>query len=334
MSTGRRRIWSEYVPYDALVSPPLLRALASRSIELLVAVTPDLAADAVRVVHACRNAGVRVGLWPMLADADGRWASAANGERFCAFVHDLVDDLEARAALPHGMAIDLEPSIVRMRRLVHGHWAAGPAKRQDPAAPYRELVAALEHRGMEVLAAVLPPVVLRPPRVGRGWQRLLDTPVDAIPFTHLSAMAYTSLFQGYSRGLVRRCDAVALLARLAREAHQRHGTRAGISVGAVGIGALGDEQTYRSVAELVEDVSVVRAAGIEDIALFNLDGVLARPPIEQWLDALAHTPPADSPVRSTLCATALWQIMRSLGRISSLLEPARSCRYNNASPCA
>ena len=323
MRTVRRRIWSEYVPYDALVSRSLLRALASRSIELLVAVKPALTADVVRVVHACRSAGVRVGIWPMLADADGRWASAANGEQFCAFARALIDELEARAALPHTIAIDLEPSIARMRRLVHGHWASGPAsQRPDPAAPYRTLVAALERRGLEVLAAVIPPVVLRPPRVGRGWQRLLDTPVDAIPFTHISAMAYTSLFQGYSRGLVRRRDARALLARLAREAHQRHDTRAGISIGAVGIGALGDEQTYQSVAELGEDVGLVRAAGIEDIALFNLDGALARPPLEPWLDALVHTPPAVSPAPTTLCASMLWQLMRLVGRTSSIVEPA------------
>lgn len=316
----RRRIWSEYVPYEVLGSRALLRSLATRSIELIVAVTPELAPRAADVVHACRDAEVRVGLWPMLADADGRWASASNAERFCGFARALVGDLQARAALPGQLAIDLEPSIARMRRLVHGRWAPLPAQHGSrPAALYRMLITELAELGMDVLAAVVPPVILGPPAVGLGWQRLLDTPVDALPVTHVSAMAYTSLFEGYSRGLVRRRDATALLARLSREAQQQQGVRASISIGAVGTGALGDEQTYRSVDELVEDVGIVRAAGVEDIALFNLDGVLRRPPMDAWLDALVATPPACTPTPQPLRATAIWQVLRLAGRAGKLI---------------
>lgn len=54
----------------------------------------------------------------------------------------------------------------------------------------------------------------------------------------------------------------------------------------------------RAEHELSDDVALVRLCGVEDIALFDLSGVLARPGAERWLDALVHTPLArDRPRR-------------------------------------
>ncbi|MEQ9073301.1 MAG: hypothetical protein RLP09_05550, partial [Sandaracinaceae bacterium] len=148
-----------------------------------------------------------------------------------------------------------------------------------------------------------PPVVL-PGRAGRGWQRALGTPIDA-GYDVLSAMLYTSLFEGYGFGVVRRDDARALLDRFARESRARFGPRASASLGAIGVGALGDERTYRDPAELAEDVALARAAGVEDLALFDLSGALARPPLGAWLDALVETPPAPEGARQTPRARAV-----------------------------
>lgn len=92
-------------------------------------------------------------------------------------------------------------------------------------------------------------------------------------------MSYTSLMEGYSRSMLRRRDARALLWAAAGAAVHRFGARAGVSLGCVGTGALGDERSYHSAAELADDVAIVRAAEIADIALFDLAGLLQRPPI-------------------------------------------------------
>lgn len=315
MTSPRRYIWSEHVPYESLRAPAVLRALAERAITPIVAVTPPLVDRAAGVVRACRDAGLGVGLWPMLDDVHGRWASAANTARFCALARALVDTLDAGDALPDLVAIDLEPPIERMRRLLRGRWAPPPPGRgRDAAQGYGALIDAMERRGIEVMAAVMPPVVMSAPAVRRGWQRFLETPVDELRLAHVSAMVYTSLLEGYSRGAVRRRDARGVLARLARDARQQLGARAGVSLGAVGVGALGDERTFRSVAELADDVATARAAGVDAIALFNLDGALARPPLEAWLDALAHTPPARAAPPATWRARALWRCLTLAGR--------------------
>lgn len=326
---ARRRLWSEYTPYATLQEPALLAELGRRDLQLAVAVTPALAPQLPAVLRACRAHGVAVALWPMLSDTQGRWVSAENAAAYCAMVRQLLDSLAAQALLPQALAIDLEPPIERVRRLKNlqpGQRAPRPPAlekdrtRAAVAAAIVDLSAlasAARARGLELLAAVMPPVVVSPEAAARGWQRLLRTPIDALPLDRVSTMAYTSLFEGYSRGVLRRADSRALLYKLAASTRARYGARASISLGAVGTGALGDERTFRSAAELREDVGIVGAAGLTDLALFNLDGALSRPPLAEWLDALVATPPS-APPPATLRAELLWQALRATGTLAGL----------------
>jgi hypothetical protein len=125
---------------------------------------------------------------------------------------------------------------------------------------------------------------------GAWIQRVLGTPVSALPVDRHSVMAYTSLIEGWSGGWISRRSAEALLSACARLARVRFGARASLSLGTVGPGAFGDEPCYRDVDELARDVELACAAGIDEIALFDLGGVLRRPPAEAWFAALCAPP--------------------------------------------
>jgi hypothetical protein len=130
-------------------------------------------------------------------------------------------------------------------------------------------------------------------------------------------MVYTSILEGWSRGALRRKHATALLAAASRRTARRWGAASGISVGCVGTGAFEDEPIYRTPAELADDVAIARAEGCEDLSLFDLGGVLARPPAEAWLDAFAEAS-ADARVlpsrrvaaARTLARAATWALAR------------------------
>jgi hypothetical protein len=295
-SAGSRAVWSELVPYRELCEPRVLSLLRSRSLSVQVAVTPNLVHGVGDVVRACRAAGVRVGLWPMLERHAGRWPSASNVEAFVTFVDELLEVLDRGATLPDELAIDLEPPIFDLGRLLRLEAQVIARRlvldlRPDVVQRYCDLVHAIHGRGITTLAAVLPVLLSDRPGTG-GWQRFLGTPTDEPPFSRVTVMLYSSLIEGYGRGAVSRHDALSLLAVAARATAKRYGQGASLSLGAAGTGALGDEPTYRSCAELVEDVAVARAAGIDDLLLFSLGGVLARPRPEAWLDALVATEPA------------------------------------------
>jgi hypothetical protein len=277
----RCRVWCETLRYDELAGSSLGARLQHHGIDLLLAVRPWQLPEVAELVRALQAAGVFVALWPMLADADGRWASAATHRDYIAFT----DELLARAPFADELVLDLEPPIATLARWKAGRptWRASPHR--YPVAR-RALIAAVDrwrvtHR---ITTAILPFLALE--LRGQWLQRVLGTPTSGLAVARHSVMAYTSLFEGWSRGLVDRRRAEALLTGCARLTRRRFGDRAAISLGTVGPGAFGDEPSYRTVGELARDVALARAAGIEEISLFELGGIVRRPPIEPWLEAL------------------------------------------------
>lgn len=290
----RRRVWSETLPFTALTERSTLALLSRYGVELIAAVRPwDLAALP-GLLGACNDAGVSVGLWPMIEDADGRWASASNAPRFTAFARTLLDSLPP-GALVRDLAIDLEPPfgvlstamrsptavLPSVSSLGDAGWAA--ARRE-----FRSLIGEVHDRGVECSATVLP-FVLLDPSIGpiRPVQRALSVPVDALPWDHVNVMLYTSLFEGWSGGLIGRARALDLLARGTTATSRRFGAHSGVSVGCVDVGAFGNEPRYRDPSELAADVAVSRARGVGVINLFDLGGVLRRGPAEAWFEALS-----------------------------------------------
>jgi hypothetical protein len=294
--------------HGRLCDRALLDSLARRSIELVVAVFPSTLPTLPRVFDACRDAGVPASAWPMLADTDGRWANASNAEAFIRFALEV-----SRHASE--IIFDLEPPIASLRGLSRGRLEALPSRLAFDAS-LRHLQSACERLradGVSVHAAALPLVLLD--RLGgpARWQARLGTPVDGIGYASVSVMAYTTMIEGWSRSVVRRDDARAILHEIAIATSRRFGDRASISLGAVGTGAFGDEALYRTPSELADDVAVARAAGVDDLALFDLAGVVGRPPLDDWLDVFVATAPATSVPR----AGRRMQLFRAAARIAS-----------------
>jgi hypothetical protein len=303
------RIYCETLPYDDVVRPRTVALLRRYRLELVLAVRPWQVLELPRVARTLAEAGVPVSVWPMLADEQGRWANADNTPSFARLLRDAIGRLVEAGSAPGEVLLDLEPSFAHARALAVSAGSAGegalsrarallglggtrpgPASARAMDAASNELgrsITELHDRGIGTASAIWPLVALDMPGE-RGWQSLLGTPVDALGTGRISVMVYTSILEGWSRGAVRRRDATALLSAASRRVTRRWGERAGVSLGCVGTGALVDEPVYRGPAELAVDVALARAAGVSDLSLFDLGGVLGREPAEAWLDAFAY----------------------------------------------
>jgi hypothetical protein len=199
------------------------------------------------------------------------------------------------------LVIDLEPAFAELERWKAWRPRWGARKAGSPAGlrPANDDYAAArlafaeaitrwqraeDGQARRVTTAVMP--MLAFDTAGQWMQRALGTPADDLHVQRHSVMAYTSLFEGWSRGLVGRRRAEWMLGLCARRSRTRWGALAGMSLGAVGTGAFGDEPVLRDPAELARDVAIARDAGIAEISLFELGGVLRRAPAEAWLEAL------------------------------------------------
>jgi hypothetical protein len=175
------------------------------------------------------------------------------------------------------------------------------------------LAARVRATGAEALAAVVPMCLYDAPG-GGGWQRVMGTPIDDVPWDRATAMLYTSIFEGWSRRTLSRDHARALLVDGCRRVRSRFGARGGVSLGAVSTGALGDEPTYRDPRELADDVALCVSEGVGDITLFDYAGVLRRAPAEAWLDALVAPPEAPRSPQRSLRVHALLGFAAAVGR--------------------
>lgn len=306
-------MWSELFSPRELARPGHAGLLRRYRLGVIAAVRPWQLDEIDRLLDWARDEGLRLSLWPMVSDADGRWLSAATVPAFTQLFSKLVPIVEraaARGAAPAEIALDLEPDLSSVARMFRGGRAGASAAlstirfgwSRDGLERARRLITfadALSTRlgslGIAQSAAVVPFTLFDPVATPRrssrslprpaGFQRLLGTPVDALRLEHVSAMAYSTLMLEAGRPLLRRRDVVAFVELLGRAAVERFELRAGLSLGAVGVGALGDEPIYASPTELAEDTLAAERAGIRRLSLFELHGVVARPPADDWLEA-------------------------------------------------
>ena len=286
------RLYSEHVPYE-IIDAPLLAQLAARNIELALAVFPRDVERLAEVERRACAANVRLVLWPLLDDDEGRWPSASNAASFAAHVELLVE-----GATPTTIIFDVEPPIEWTRAALHWRYVPRPRRRGSHA----RLASSLRGRGWTI-DAVVPPMVV----YGQSWERWLGTPVSDLECDRVEPMIYTTLFEGYSRGAIPRRVARDLLVRMTRVA------RGAVSLGVVGGGAIGDERGYRDVSELRDDVALARAAGATELSLYALDGILQRGELLRWLDALVRTEAGELPA-STRRGAMVERVMSWLGR--------------------
>lgn len=271
------RLYSEHVPHEA-IDRALLAQLAARRIELALAVFPEQVDRLGEVVERIADSNVRLVLWPLLDDASGRWPSASNATEFAQHV----DAITRRVA--HGTILfDVEPPIDWTRAALHWRYLPRTRARGSHAA----LASSLRTRGWSV-EAVVPPMLL----YGQSWERWLGAPVSDLQCERVEPMLYTTLFEGYSRGVIPRRVARDLLVRMTRA------SKGAVSLGVVGGGAIGDERGYRDVDELRDDVALARAAGATRLSLYALDGMLQRGGFVRWLDAFVRTEAGTLPQRT------------------------------------
>jgi hypothetical protein len=100
-------VWCETLPFAELTRPDVTELVARYRLDLLLAVRPWQLAEAGAVVRHLQGAGIFVAVWPMIADEDGRWASASSSRAFIAFT----DELLRVVPFAQELAIDLEPPL-------------------------------------------------------------------------------------------------------------------------------------------------------------------------------------------------------------------------------
>ena len=295
------RVWSEHTPLARVASEAPW--LARWQVHPIMAVRPNEPIEALAdAADHLRAEGLRFGVWPLLDDARGYWPGERNVAAFWSWSDEVIEGLARHGVQPAWLAVDLEPPLQQVHRLRHGPVAASPRalwrmarENLDPArfeiarAALAAGAARLHARGVETLAVTLPLAAHDLRDRAPLWQDLFEAPWSEIGWSSAGIMAYSSMVAGYSRGLLSLDDAAAIHYRLLRHLARELGPRAHASLGVTGAGKLGDEPAYPNPQALRVDVQAAHAAGVHDLALFCLEGLIDRPDRDAWMDAFTDT---------------------------------------------
>lgn len=283
------RVWVEFLAAKELTGH--LDLLARHGVSPCLAVkgwSPDLAG----LLRGCEERGLEPALWPLLPLEEGYFPNEGNLDSFGRLVSKLVEGASRAGVEPAWMAIDLEPPLDKGMAILRGpplrrlsrllRWPLETLRPERFEAARRTLegmVRDLRGEGWRTLAAAAP-LVLDQPEGTAGLEDLMESPVLGVGFDRVSFMLYSSMVPGLGgpRGNP------AWVHSYAREARRRLGGAAAVSLGVTGRGVLEMETLMGGPEVLARDVAAARAAGVEDIALYNLEGSLRDP--EGWLGAL------------------------------------------------
>ena len=305
------RAWSEHLPYEEAMDPGVIRALEQSALHPIFAVHPEADLDRLAELLLALPPALSVGLWPLLPDEQGYWPGERNAEAYFARVAEILGFLGARDIAPSWLAVDLEPPLhqveaLRARQGAEAPWALYGALREnldrerfnESARAYESWRAALyqSHPDLKTLAVTLPMAAHDLSDGEPLWQDALEAPWAAPRWDRLGVMAYGSMVAGYSNGWLDYEDARAIHSRLAMRLIAAFGSRAHVSLGAAGVGKLKDEPVYARREELASDVAAMRAVGVEDLAVFCLEGLLARHDAGAWITALSQAGRCEAPM--------------------------------------
>ena len=311
------RFWAENIT-PLQIAERALPLLAEYGAGVAVSVYRESLTDEnARALLEVKDAGVGLSVWPLLSREEGYFPNEKNAAPYAALVEEVLDWALDSGVVPDAVAVDLELPYGQMMAMLEGGTAGRSraalrmlrenrdARRfRDSWEGMSKLNSLIHSRGVRTVAAILPWVALELEGGHVLVQDLMETPVAGIDWDVLSPMWYVSMFTGMTGGLISERDANWLLYEAGLSLRCRYGPRAGVSLGLTGTGVLGDEPVFSSPEGLMVGVEASLAAGIRDISIYNLEGILTSEDPRSWMDALAGARPR-VPERSRKVSGAL-----------------------------
>lgn len=299
------RVWYEYYTVEQALEQRTRDLLKSYNVSVGLAFMPgSMDTEHARLLRTWADDGIEVALWPLLTDAQGYWPNERNVDVYSETVKEICAWLDANGISLPWLAVDLEPPVYMMKQVKE----TAPLERlravrrlaienrdrgrfHDASRRFGQLNEFLHARGCRTLVPIPSHVIPDLATGSTAIQDLLETPVSTVNWDLVTAMIYTSMLTGYSRGMVSARDAHWYLYSAMRDLKAALWERAAVSIGVTWIGKLGDEPYYKSPEELRPDVEAAKAALIEDITIYNLEGILKSPQPEAWFEMVLETEP-------------------------------------------
>lgn len=327
------RFWEESLTPPEVVKTALPYLQAYKAGVALALYPTSLTRKNVNAIRKLKEEGIEVTFWPLMEKEHGYFPGERNAPGYAAFVTFILDWAQKAGVLPDMIAVDLEMPIEQISKVMStsnpfakllGVYNSA-RENLDRDRYYRakarldQLNADIQDRGVRTLTAVLPWVGLELETEYELLQDMTETPASGIGWDVISPMLYVSMLEGMSGGAITRKDANWLVYDNCRHLREKFGGRAGVSLGLTGGGVLESEPIFGSSAQLVSGLEAALAAGVRDVTVYSLEGILSREDPKEWFEAVRRAKPK-VPERSRKVADGLAAARRIYPHVARLVD--------------
>lgn len=299
------RFWEESMAPPDIVKKAL-PLLSKYDAGVAVAMYPvSLTRKNANALAKLKEAAVDVAFWPLLEHEQGYFAYEGNVNEFAGLVRHQLEWAEKNGVMPDMVAVDLEMPIHQMRLVTQTHnplekiaCIVSSAKANLDRERYHKAKAVLDalncelqDRGVRTLTAVLPWVGIEMESDAELLQDMTETPASGIGWDVVSPMLYVSMLAGMSAGAFSIKDANWIVYDNCSKLRAKYGGRSGVSLGLTGGGVLEEEPVFEVPAELLVGLGAALAAGIRDVSIYSLKGIIDRKDPEEWFEAIRSARP-------------------------------------------
>ena len=311
-------VTAEYTPYRDLAGPELVALLKKYDIQICLCVREDQLNDELdNLYKAYEQAGLHILFWPLLPKKDGLYVNKETAERYIAYLDVIYDWAEKRGHKIEAMVVDVEPGSGGFKKMLKDM-----DKKSWPQAveKFNRIIQKIHEHDSLAIGVAFPFVSDDKARGTHGWEDLFGGPVASVDWDYLAVMMYTSWFVQMLKSAGMTFDAAHWVAYdYSLDLKKLWGDKAAVALGVTNPGEGNETVIYDSPEKIAPAIAAVRMAGIKNLGIYDMKGILETGEPEAWFKVLKDTPPA-LPKKGKLAAKNFRSLVRAAGRLLEMMR--------------
>ncbi|MGE5583185.1 MAG: hypothetical protein ACM3X9_11715 [Bacillota bacterium] len=290
-------VTSEFLAYPKLIEPMVVQLLKKYRFGLCLCIREEQLND--ELAQLCKiyaSAGIPLIFWPLLPLKEGLYLNKYSVTEYHNYLDLLFAWLEKKKLHVFGLLVDVEPDYHKPKPgsspIIDNIWHS--LKELDEEAfkaaisGFQGIIGKIRRHNCLAIGAALPFVCDDRSGSAPVWQDYWGGPVAEVEWDILVFMLFGSWFVEMGMDWP---TAHCLVYDYTKEIKKFWQNKAVVSLGVTTPGTGAETAIYKSPAQLGEAVSAVRAAGINNIAIYDLKGILDSAEPELWFQTVVKALP-------------------------------------------
>jgi hypothetical protein len=295
---GRYFVTSEWLTYAQLMEPKVVGLLKKHRFGLCLCIRAEkLDEELDRLCRIYHRAGIPLIFWPLLPMKEGLYLNKYSVTEYYNYLDVIFDWIESRRQRVAGLLVDVEPDYQKpdpksafplIDNIWHSLRDLDEAAFNASIAGFKKIIAKIRKHDCQAIGAAMPFVCEDRPRQGQAWQDYWGGPVASVEWDSIVFMLFGSWFVQMGMNWPTAHYLIYEYAQTIKK-FWRHKAVAALGVTTAGTG--GETALYRSPVQITGAVAAVRAAGVHNIGVYDLKGILESADPGAWFAAVRNTPP-------------------------------------------